>query len=163
METDKNRYSNAKVYKLVCCDLTYYGSTIQPLYKRKSDHKMKFQLWKNDKYHFVSSFILLEVGEPDIILVESLRCKNKEELHARERFYIENNECVNKQIPNRNKTEYMKQYQQEKKEKIKEFKTEYYKKRHHCDLCQKDISLNNKSHHEKSKLHLARIESSASI
>jgi len=148
METDKNRYSNAKIYKLVCGDLTYYGSTIQPLYKRKSDHKVDFEMWKDGRRHYVSSYKLFEIGEPDIILLETFFCKNKEELHARERIYIENNECVNKVIPTQTK---------------KEYKTEHYKKRYQCELCNKEISVNNKSHHEKSKLHLARIESSVSI
>ena len=44
--------------------------------------------------------------------------KTKEELFARERFYIENNNCLNKCIPGRSRKEARKQYYDNNKEKI---------------------------------------------
>lgn len=35
----------------------------------------------------------------EIVLLESVNCNSKEELLARERWFIENNKCVNKYIP----------------------------------------------------------------
>ena len=50
------------------------------------------------------------INNTDIILVESYPCENKNELHSRERYYIENNNCVNKIIPTRTSKEFKKEY-----------------------------------------------------
>ena len=78
------------------------------------------------------------MGPTDIILIESFPCDNKEQLHARERYYIElnNNICVNIHIPNRSKKEWTnvnkltiaekkKTYRQENAETLKEKKKIY--------------------------------------
>jgi hypothetical protein len=44
----------------------------------------------------LSSFELLDEPDCDIYLVEKYPCDTKDELHAREGYYIQNNECVNK-------------------------------------------------------------------
>jgi len=116
-------YSKAKIYKLTTInnpDLVYYGSTINELYKRKNQHKSNF---KNHNLK-CTSYKLFELGIDDveITLVESINCNSKEELHQRERFYIENNNCINKFIPNRTQEE----YREQNKDKIKEHKKEYY-------------------------------------
>ena len=99
-------YSKSKIYKLTTIhdpNLVYYGSTVNPLYKRKNKHKNKF---KNADYK-CSSYKLFELGLDDveITLVENVNCNNKEELLQRERFYIENNNCVNRQLPIRTSEE----------------------------------------------------------
>ena len=93
-------YADGKIYRLVCntTGLTYYGSTVQSLYKRLYSHK-KLKL-------NCSSKIIIEADNYEIVLVEAFACKTKEELHARERFYIESNECVNKVIPTRTHKEF---------------------------------------------------------
>jgi transcription-repair coupling factor (superfamily II helicase) len=84
----------------------------------------------------VSSFKIIENNNYDIILVEEFPCQNKDQLHARERFFIENTECVNKYIPTRTPKEYYedhkekiserwKQYYETNKEKLNEKKKEY--------------------------------------
>ena len=120
-------YSKSKIYKVVCdeTNLTYYGSTIQPLYKRLSEHKKKDN---NCKTKLMTN--------PKIYLVVEFPCENKEQLLRKEREYIENNECINKQIPLRTTKEYYqdnkeelslknKQYRQDNKEQIKQYKKQY--------------------------------------
>jgi len=93
-------YSKSKIYKIVCdeTELTYYGSTIQPLYKRLSQHKNLLNTEKKCKTN--------KMINPKIYLVEEFPCDNKEQLLSRERYYIENNECCNKYIPTRSMKEY---------------------------------------------------------
>ena len=90
----------------------------------------------NEKYHFTTSFKIIENNNYDIILVEDFPCERKEQLLARERFFIENTECINKVIPTRTHKEYReenkeqinekaKQYYENNKEKIKDTKKEY--------------------------------------
>ena len=48
----------------------------------------------------MTSFELIKLGEINIVLIESYPCKSKDDLHARERHYIEQfkNIAVNKFI-----------------------------------------------------------------
>jgi hypothetical protein len=128
----ENRYHNGRIYKIVCGDLTYIGSTCQPLSKRLAQHRVNYKGWKNEKARNVSSFRLFEIGEPTIVLIETIKCENKEELFRRERHYIEIIECVNKAIPTRTTKEYyvqnankIKEYQTANADKIKEYQKQY--------------------------------------
>ena len=89
-------YENGKIYKIVCDSTqdTYYGSTTLPLYKRKSVHKDRAKV----EGHYTSSKII-NGGNWRMVLIETYPCKTKEELYAREQYYIENFPCVNKNIP----------------------------------------------------------------
>jgi len=109
-------YQNGKIYKIVndSSNLVYFGSTLQPLYKRFHQHKKMF--------HQCTSKKILEGENAKIILVEKCPCNDKEELIKRERYYIENNECVNKKIPGRTK----KEYRIQNIEKVKKHEKEYY-------------------------------------
>ena len=111
-------YSKSKIYKIVCNETgeTYYGSTTQMLSQRLSEHRIKAK--KNYK---IKSTSIINRGNYDIVLCEECPCENKEQLHAIERKWIENNECVNKQIPTRTLTEYY----VENSEKIKTQSAEY--------------------------------------
>ena len=119
-------YSKGKIYKLTTIhnpNLVYYGSTINPLCKRKGGHKEKFKL--GDLSCKSSQLFQLGINDVKITLVENVICVSKEELLQRERFYIENNNCVNKYIPNRTKEdiqEYNKKYMELNKEKIKKYR-----------------------------------------
>lgn len=127
-------YKNGKIYRIVCNEtgLCYVGSTTQTLTKRLSKHKESYKNFLNDKYHFVTSFKILENENYDIVLIEEYPCENKQQLHARERYYIETMECVNMRIPSRTPQEYYqcnkesrientKKWREEHKEYIKEF------------------------------------------
>ena len=124
-------YENGKIYRLVSTSgKQYIGSTTQPLSKRKGQHQSRYTDWKAGKYHYVSSFILFEEGNVDIVLIEGFSCSNKEELLKRERHWIENIEggCVNKNIPSMTEKERKQQYRETHKDQIKEYSKKYYEK-----------------------------------
>jgi molecular chaperone DnaK (HSP70) len=156
---ENNKYQKGKIYKIVCdtLNLTYYGSTIEPtVAKRLTKHISVFNSYKKGKANFVTSFKLFENNNYNIFLVENYPSYSKDELHARERFYIENNECVNKNIPCRTIKEYIeankdklnekfKEYRDNNKDKIKECKKEYREKnKDKIKECKKEHYQNNK-------------------
>ena len=103
------KYLNAKIYKIVC-NITseiYYGSTCEKtIARRLAQHVASFKRFKAGKHNFITSFRIIERGDYDAVLVENCECTNRDELHKRERFYIENNECVNKCVPGRTKEDW---------------------------------------------------------
>jgi hypothetical protein len=92
-------YTASKIYKIESLEggLIYYGSTVQPLTKRLSQHRAR-----QDS----SSRLVVAFPDATIILVEDCPCENVEQLKARESHYIRNNPCVNKAIPLRTPAEY---------------------------------------------------------
>tara|TARA_R110000851_G_scaffold147848_1_gene287922 strand:+ start:28 stop:663 length:636 start_codon:yes stop_codon:yes gene_type:complete len=127
-------YQKSKIYKLVLdhTDQIYIGSTIQKLSQRLTKHVSDFRKGKNK----CTSKKLFELGKVKIILIENCPCDSKEELHKRERHYIETMVCVNKYIPGRTDAEYYqdkkehyqkksKEYKLKNNDKIKEYKKEY--------------------------------------
>lgn len=139
-----NKYENGKIYRLVCniTGLNYYGSTCQPLHKRKMDHKYKYNdyLKKTCETNY-SSFKIIEGGNYDIILVEEFKCENKNQLEARERYFIENNECINKNIPTRT----LKEYLEVNKDTILK------KKKEHYEANKEELLKKNKEYREANK------------
>jgi hypothetical protein len=118
-------YSKAKIYRIVSdkTDLVYYGSTVQKLSERMNDHRKRYTAYKKGGCNYVSSFKILEEDiKATIVLVEDYPCERKEQLYARERFYIENNTCVNRYIPGRTQ----KEYQADNAEAIKVQRADYY-------------------------------------
>jgi hypothetical protein len=143
-------YKNAKIYKIV--DNTngniYVGSTCKKLCQRIALHRASYKNYLNGKYNFVTSFKIIENGDYDIILLEEVKdCENKEQLNARERFYIESLDCVNKTIPGRTKKEY---YQT--------FKESYAKII--CPCCNTEVLKRVFKRHEKSIKHVNNLENS---
>ncbi len=128
------------IYKIACNETNevYYGSTIQKhLYERISQHKSKFKYWKEGKYHYVTSFQIIERGNYSYSLIEKVECENKKQLEQRERYYIENNDCINRCIVGRTDKEYRednkleikensKKYYEENKDKINTYKAKWY-------------------------------------
>ena len=109
-------YAKSKIYKIVCniTGETYYGSTTQTLAQRITGHR--YGAAKN-KY---SSREIIERGDYYYVLCEECPCENKEQLHAIERKWIDENECINKRIPNRTHDEYYKENEEYFKQKAKE-------------------------------------------
>ena len=135
-----------KIYKLICEDLTYYGSTTKKyLSSRLSHHKY---CWKNNSGLFTSK-LLFDKGEVKIYLVEEFECENKKELHERERYYIENYECVNKYIPTRTQKEYKKYYS--KTPQRKKYINDYNAERVKCSVCNKELNKSSLKRHIKTK------------
>ena len=102
-------YNNSKIYKIVSSqtDKVYIGSTTKDrLCQRMTGHRASYKSYLNKKYHYVSSFEIVKYDDAEIILIEAFPCKNKDELHKRERYWIENTkDCINKLIPTRAKKE----------------------------------------------------------
>lgn len=116
-------YSKSKIYKIV--DNTngniYIGSTTQSLAQRLAKHTSNYKSYLKGTSQYMTSFEIIKNNDNDIILLENSVVDSKEQLHARERFYIETNKCVNKNIPTRIWTEYY----QDKKEQFKEYREQY--------------------------------------
>lgn len=148
-------YQLGKIYKLISpSGLIYIGSTCEILSKRLGGHKGDYKYYQKHKNrHFISSFILFEedIDNIDIVLIENYPCNSKDELRARERYYIDSLKCVNKNKPfliqedfkeynkkfckkyyEKNKEYFFqkhKKYYEKNKEKIKEYNKEYREKR----------------------------------
>jgi hypothetical protein len=148
-------YQNAKIYRLVCDDpnLVYYGATAKKyLCSRLAEHKYDY---KNGKV--CTSRHLFEVGNVQIFLVENFPCDSKEQLNARERYWIENNECVNKKHPGRTLKESYHEWYQSNKEQKRQRDLEYRKNKKHCDVCDLDIDKQHFTRHTRSKKHIALV------
>jgi hypothetical protein len=140
-------YSNGKVYKLVSfsSDNVYYGSTCSQLSRRLAGHKCAYNRWKADKRGYITSFEVMKYTDAEIVLVESVNCTSKEELHAAERKHVENNVCTNKQVPGRSNKEYCDKYRQDNRHIINE--------KILCE-CGKYSTRVNAARHKRSKKHL---------
>ncbi len=131
----KNKYHGGKIYTLrsPSTDKIYIGSTIQPLYKRKSEH---FVRKTND---------ISKLDDFYIELLEDFKCENKDQLNKREGELIRlhSDKCVNKVIAGRSRKDYkidnkdaikewnktyQESYQKTNKEKIKEYQKKYREK-----------------------------------
>jgi len=158
-------FSKSKVYKIVCnvTGLVYIGSTTQTLSQRLQDHIRNYRRYLNGKTHYVLSFKIIENNNYEIILNEDCSCERKEQLHARERYWIENTECVNMVIPTRTTKEwrddnkekmdkYFKEYRECNKEKNKEVCKEYRKNNlEYRKECDKEYYLKNKEKIQKQR------------
>jgi Uri superfamily endonuclease len=166
-------YKNAKIYKIV--DNTngniYVGSTCKKLCQRIAQHRASYKNYLNGKYHFVTSYKILENDDYDIILLEEVKdCENKEQLRARERHYIESLDCVNKVVPCRTKQEHYQtfkesyqKYKQDNKDKIKTYNAQYREKNkeklsmmkkqiYDCE-CGSHCTYDGKARHFRTKMH----------
>jgi len=166
--TELNRYANGKIYMIesASAGLCYYGSTCMPLRKRLHAHKQSYH-----KHGDITSVIILDQPDYKIVLVEEFPCENKQQLHAREAYYIRNNQCVNKIMPNGRTDEenniirkyHEKRRYAENKEKFQKRCHQYYennkeavlnrkKKKVFC-VCGSIISSSGKACHEKTAKH----------
>jgi hypothetical protein len=84
------------VYSITNGDLTYYGSTRQPLCQRKAEHKYSY---KNHSNWYRSALVFENAEKTDskvvVAIVEHVNGTDAE-LLEREKWYIENNQCVNR-------------------------------------------------------------------
>jgi len=154
---DLNKYHNSKIYKLtsIHTDKIYIGSTIQKyLTTRKGGHiasYKKFQI-TNSRTDYLTSFILIELGDIDIVLLEAFKCNDVNELHQKEKYYIDlyKDICVNKNPPCIIGRSSLKYYY-DNKDIVKDKNKEYYEKNKEI-LKQKALDKNkNKEYYEKNK------------
>ena len=113
-----------KVYKIYSqkSNEVYIGSTTKLLLQRFLQHKKNYKSYNKGKYHFVTSFHILEYDDANIELIEEVQFDDKKELIKRERFHIEQNDCVNKRVEGRTR----KEYREDNKQKIQELQKQYY-------------------------------------
>jgi len=184
-------YKNGRIYKITSnsTDKIYIGSTCQPLSKRMTTHRNDYKKFINGKCGKITSFELIKLGDAIITLIEDFPCERKEQLHARERYYIELNKdiCVNKIRPTitqeerkdyknkwyeSNKEEIAEQhkiFRQENKDLMAERNKVYYqnnkekiakyKKQTITCICGAVCTILHKTRHEKTNKHLAFIQS----
>ena len=130
MATKDERYKQGKIYMIESAStgLVYYGSTcLSELSKRLSKHKENYNYYKkHGKGDYLTSFKVLDQPDYKIVLVEEYPCDHKQQLIAREAYFIRNHPCVNKVIPDRTIQEYNKQYYETRMEHFKEYRKDYY-------------------------------------
>lgn len=133
-----NKYQKGKIYKIISdqIDDIYIGSTTQNLSARIGQHRRNYKEYLLQKRNNCTSFQLIKYNDCKIILLELFPCNCKEELEARERFYIENNNCVNRYIPGRTRQEYRKKYLELNREMIL-IKKQEYRELHRDELSKK--------------------------
>ena len=162
----REKLDNAKIYKIVdnINDNVYIGSTCYSLKTRLSVHKSAYKRFLNGLGGNTKSFDVLKNNDYKIELIENCNIKTKQELLARERFYIENNNCLNKNIPgnldDKGTQQYQKDYYNDNKNKIDDYQKEYReankdkkKEKLNC-VCGGNYTHCNKSHHIKTTKHL---------
>jgi len=120
-----SNYQNGKIYAIFCGAECYYGSTTNRLSTRLSQHKTQYRL-KVSKCSINTLFDKYGVEEAHIELVEEFPCENRNQLEAREGYYIRTYDCVNRCIPGRLKSESSKAYKESHKEEIKVKDANYY-------------------------------------
>ena len=157
-------YKNACIYEIVCKDINvtqrYVGSTTN-LIQRRSEHKKVCNNENGKHYNYYVYQFISENGSFenwDVVLIEQvIDCKDNENLHKRERHYIESLKAeLNKKIPLRTK----KEYDVDNREKKKEYRKEYCENnKNKLAECQRAYRANNnekynecqRAYHEKNK------------
>ena len=123
-------YANGKIYQVMAKDGgdtgdVYVGSTSKEYLSQRMDtHRTNYSKWKNGKYSNVTVFGILEKYGVDnccIVLLELVNASNIDELHARERHWIQSMPCVNKVIPGRTNAEWY----VDNREKVVTYQTQY--------------------------------------
>ena len=119
----RNKLNNGKIYKIVdnTNNNVYIGSTCCSLKTRLTVHKSDYKRFLNGLFHNVTSFEIIKNNNYKIELLEDCNIKTKQELLARERFFIKNNECLNKYIPgscDKGIQQYKKQWYIDNKDKL---------------------------------------------
>ena len=140
----RKQLDQGKIYKITdnTNDNIYIGSTCQTLEKRLSRHKYDYDRFLKGVYHHITSFDILKNNNYQIELLEKCNIKTKDELTARERHFIDNNDCVNKQ--------FLKVYYDANKDKIIYI--------YECP-CGGQYRHSNKKRHLKSKKHQKHLQS----
>ena len=152
---ENNKYNNSKIYKIEpICEYEegeiYIGSTCEKyLSNRMAGHRANYKRWLNGtektKCKAYDLFDKYGIDNCQILLLEMINVKSKEELLAKESYYIRNLKCVNITIPDRTPKEWHHDYYQKNKENFSNIQKEYYKQN------KETIDKRNKEYYEKHK------------
>ena len=116
-------WSKGQIYKVTCGETgnVYIGSTVRSLKGRLSKHNTPSN--RCETRHFIN---------PKIELIEDYPCETRDELHWREREWIDKTDCVNKYRPIVTREEHrerqnksIKKYHEENRERIIEYQKKY--------------------------------------
>ena len=119
-----NKYKNAKIYTIRYGNddsLIYVGSTVQPLYKRLSQHKKDSKKPENENRQLYKKINETDFNDWYIELFEDFPCERKEQLLQREGQVIREIATLNKQISGRTKQEYYEDNKEQNQEYFKEY------------------------------------------
>ena len=150
------KYDNSKIYKIEPISEhdpheIYIGSTTkEKLCQRMAYHRGDYKMYKKGNRGKIMAFDLFDkygIENCQIILIEECKCNSKDELIARESFYIRNSECINKFIPDRTKKERMQQ------ERYKVKNAEYQKTDKRKEYLKNYIESNKDNMKEKRKIY----------
>ena len=135
-EMTNESYQSGKIYKITPLNQEfpfYIGSTRSKyLSTRLRQHKNNFLGFMKGSRNYCSSYQILEMGESQITLIENFPTHSKDELVARERYWIERlDECVNKRRRPWVSDEERRQTKNEQKKR--------YRENHRAELCQKQL------------------------
>ena len=158
-------YNKSIIYKICCNDLKikeiYIGSTTN-FTKRKQLHKSCCNNINGKLHHLKLYKCIRDNGgwvNWSMILIDTVSCESKLELHKIEREYIEkNNSVLNCNIPCRTakeqkekKKEYHKQYYEDNREKRNEYDKKYYQKNKQYNNYNEYYKKYSKKYYQKNK------------
>lgn len=134
-------YNNGKIYKIEPIvehdeGEIYIGSTTkQYLSQRMDSHRLNYRKYVKSNGNPITCFTKIfdkyGIENCQIILLENVNATSRDELTAREAFYIKSMKCVNKYVPLRTRKEYVtetdynKKYYEKNKNDILEKNKEY--------------------------------------
>jgi predicted lipase len=148
-------YGNGKIYKLVSNEsmMYYIGSTTKEyLCQRMVQHKGDFAKWQRGTKNYITAYEILKYDDAKIVLVENFPCKSKDELLAREQYYLDQfkqqlvNDVNAKGLNMQRYKDYNKQYKASEAVKAKQ------RQKVVCS-CGSSYRISNASYHIKSKKH----------
>ena len=156
-------YQDGKIYQIVDLetDECYIGCTCEPtLARRLAKHVGNFKGYKNNKDNFMTSFKILENNNYDIQLIENFPCDSRDELHAREGYWIRKTDCVNRNISGRTHKEWI----IDNKDKIRERQKKYNRiNKQHISEKSKTYRENNVEQIRKRKSEVVDCECGSSV
>lgn len=142
-------YAEGKIYKIISNNIEkiYIGGTTKRLLsQRLSKHVNHIKRYNEGRQNDISSRQIIEAGDYKIVLIERYPCESKDELAAREQFWIDQNKdiCVNKNNAKGINIE-------KKKKRTKEY--DEVRPDISCDCCGNDYSSKDYTRHMRSRKH----------
>lgn len=154
-------FSKGKIYKIWndANDKIYVGSTTQVLSKRFACHITGSKIETKKHRPLYADMCKIGSDQFHIELIQNYECDSKNELNAREGFYIRELRSnkpdlgYNKNLAGRTKSDSQKQYYDLHKKYYENYHKKYYLIKYNCECGANNISWNNKTHHEMTNKH----------